>query len=63
MVGATAVTLVGFTGLIGLTGLATFVGLVTDFTQLFDVVAQGCHTGLPYGSGHIEERVWIMLPV
>jgi hypothetical protein len=63
VVGATAVTLVGFTGLIGLTGLLTLVGFVTDFTQLLDVVAQGCTTGLPYGSGHIKERVWIMLPV
>lgn len=31
-----------FTGLIGLVG---FVTLVIDFTQLFDVVTQGCHTG------------------
>ena len=60
---AVAVGLVGFTGLIGLTGDDTFVGFVTDFTQLLDVVAQGCHTGCPYGSGHVEERVWIMLPV
>ena len=44
VVGATAVTLVGFTGLIGLTGLVTFVGLVIDFTQLSVVVTQGCHT-------------------
>ena len=57
------VGLAGFRGLTGDTGLATFVGLVIDFTQVFDVVAQGCHTGLPYGSGHVEERVWIMLPV
>ena len=49
-----------FTGLIGDVGL---VGLSIDFLQLLDVVAQGCHTGLPYGSGHIEERVWVMLPV
>jgi hypothetical protein len=35
-------TLVGFNGL---TGLVTFVGFVTDFTQLLDVVTQGCHTG------------------
>lgn len=63
VVGATAVTLVGFTGLIGLTGLVTFVGLVIDFTQLSVIVTQGCHTGLPYGSGHVEERVWVMLPV
>jgi hypothetical protein len=39
------------------------VGFVTDFTQLLDVVTQGCHTGCPYGLGHVEERVWIMLPV
>ena len=56
-------TLVGFAGLTGDTGLVTFVGLVTDFTQVLDVVTQGCHTGLPYGSGHVEERVWVMLPV
>ena len=30
--------LVGFTGLTGDTGLLTFVGFVTDFTQVFDVV-------------------------
>lgn len=53
-------TLVGFTGD---TGLVTLVGLVTDFTQVFEVVTQGCHTGLPYGSGQIEERVWVMFPV
>ena len=52
-----------FTGDIGLIGLVGFVGLVTDFLQVFDVVTQGCHTGLPYGSGHVEERVWVMLPV
>jgi hypothetical protein len=49
-----------FTGLIGLVGL---VGLFKLFLQVSDVVTQGCHTGLPYGSGHIEERVWVMLPV
>ena len=56
-------TLVGFAGLTGDTGLVTFVGLVIDFTQVFNVVTQGCHTGLPYGFGHVEERVWVMLPV
>ena len=56
----TDVVKVGFNGLTGDTGL---VGLFTDFLQVFDVVTQGCHTGLPYGSGHIEERVWVMLPV
>jgi hypothetical protein len=50
----------GFNGLTGDIGL---VGLLIDFLQVSDVVTQGCHTGLPYGSGHIEERVWIMLPV
>ena len=50
-------------GLNGLTGDAGFVGLFIDFLQVFDVVTQGCHVGLPYGSGHIEERVWVMLPV
>ena len=57
------VGLAGFSGLTGDTGLATFVGLVIDFTQVFDVVTQGCHTGFPYGFGHVEERVWIMLQI
>ena len=44
---------VGDAGLIGLTGDVTFVGLLIDFTQLFDVVCQTLdHTGLPYGFGH-----------
>ena len=34
-----------FVGLTGETGLVTLVGFVTDFTQLLDVVTQGCHTG------------------
>jgi hypothetical protein len=59
IVGADVVEL-GFRGDTGDTGL---VGLFTDFLQLLDVVTQGCHVGLPYGSGHIEERVWVMLPV
>ena len=50
-------------GLRGDTGDAGFVGLFIDFLQVSDVVTQGCHTGLPYGSGHVEERVWVMLPV
>ena len=50
-------------GLNGLTGDAGFVGLFIDFLQVSDVVTQGCHVGLPYGSGHVEERVWVMLPV
>jgi hypothetical protein len=50
-------------GLNGLTGDTGFVGLFIDFLQVSDVVAQGCHAGLPYGSGHVEERVWVMLPV
>ena len=50
-------------GLSGLTGEAGFVGLFIDFLQVSDVVAQGSHVGLPYGSGHVEERVWVMLPV
>jgi hypothetical protein len=59
VVGADVVE-VGFNGLTGDTGL---VGLFIDFLQVSDVVTQGCHTGLPYGSGHVEERVWVMLPV
>ncbi len=50
-------------GLRGDTGDTGFVGLFIDFLQVSDVVTQGCHTGLPYGSGHVEERVWVMLPV
>ena len=50
-------------GLNGLTGDTGFVGLFIDFLQVSDVVTQGCHTGLPYGFGHVEERVWVMLPV
>ena len=50
-------------GLRGDTGDAGLVGLSIDFLQVFDVVTQGCHTGCPYGSGHVEERVWVMLPV
>jgi hypothetical protein len=50
-------------GLKGLTGDTGFVGLFIDFLQVSDVVTQGCHVGLPYGSGHVEERVWVMLPV
>jgi hypothetical protein len=59
IVGADVVEL----GLSGLTGDTGFVGLFIDFLQVSDVVTQGCHTGLPYGSGHVEERVWVMLPV
>jgi hypothetical protein len=50
-------------GFMGDTGDAGFVGLFIDFLQVSDVVTQGCHVGLPYGFGHIEERVWIILPV
>jgi hypothetical protein len=53
----------GLVGLDGFAGETGFVGLLVDFLQLLDVVTQGCHVGLPYGFGHIEERVWIMLPV
>jgi hypothetical protein len=62
VVGADVVEL-GLVGLRGDTGDAGLVGLSIDFLQVFDVVTQGCHTGLPYGSGHVEERVWVMLPV
>jgi len=62
IVGADVVEL-GLVGLAGFTGETGFVGLFTDFLQVSDVVTQGCHTGLPYGSGHVEERVWVMLPV
>ena len=62
IVGADVVEL-GLVGLAGFTGETGLVGLFTDFLQVSDVVTQGCHVGLPYGSGHIEERVWVMLPV
>jgi hypothetical protein len=52
-----------FAGDSGLTGLAGLVGLFIDFLQVSDVVTQGSHVGLPYGFGHVEERVWVMLPV
>ena len=47
----------------GDSGLTGFVGLFIDFLQMSDVVTQGCHIGLPYGFGHVEKRVWVMLPV
>ena len=59
----TDVVEVGLVGLAGFTGDTGFVGLVAAFLQVSDVVTQGCHTGLPYGFGHVEERVWVMLPV
>ena len=59
----TDVVEVGLVGLAGFTGDTGFVGLVVAFLQVSDVVTQGCHTGLPYGFGHVEERVWVMLPV
>ena len=62
IVGADVVEL-GLVGLAGFTGETGLVGLFTDFLQVSDVVTQGCHTGLPYGFGHVEERVWVMLPV
>ncbi len=59
IVGADVVEL----GLRGDTGDTGLVGLFIDFLQVSDVVTQGSHVGLLYGSGHIEERVWVMLPV
>ena len=50
-------------GLSGDTGDIGLVGLLTDFLQASDVVSQGPYTGVPYGLGQVEERVWIMLPV
>ena len=61
--GAVVTVLVGLTGLIGLTGDVTFVGFVIDFTQVLVEVVHAPHTGCPYGSGHVEERIWVMLPV
>jgi len=63
-VGATKIGgVVCVAGLSGDTGDIGLVGLLIDFLQVSDVVTQGCHTGLPYGSGHIEKRVWVVLPV
>lgn len=62
IVGADVVE-VGLVGLAGFTGDTGFVGLVVDFLQVSDVVAQGCHVGCAYGLEHVEERVWVMLPV
>ena len=42
-----ATGLVGFTGLTGLTGDVTFVGFVTDFTQVLLDVVHEPHSGLP----------------
>ena len=53
----------GFAGLTGLTGEATLVGFVTLFTHVFVVVVHPPITGSPYGLGHVEERIWVMLPV
>lgn len=39
------VVVVALVGLSGLTGDTGFVTLVIDFTQLLDVVTQGCHAG------------------
>jgi hypothetical protein len=39
------------------------VGLFIDFLHVSCVVTHGPKTGCPYGSGHVEERVWVMLPV
>jgi hypothetical protein len=50
----------GFNGFTGDTG---FVGLFIDFLHVSCVVTHGPKVGLPYGSGHVEERVWVMLPV
>lgn len=46
-VGIAGADMTGETGLIGLTGDSTFVGLVTDFTQVFEDVTHEPHTGCP----------------
>lgn len=66
MVTAVAVgltTLVGFVGLTGETGDVTFVGFDTLLTHVLVVVVHGPITGCPYGFEHVEERIWVMLPV
>jgi hypothetical protein len=50
-------------GLKGLTGDTGLVGLFIDFKHVLANVTQGDRTACPYGSGHVEERVWVMLPV
>lgn len=54
---------VGLTGLTGLTGLSTLVGLVTDFTQVFDDVTHEPQTGAPYGLGQALVMVCVIDPV
>lgn len=54
-VGWTVTDTVGIAGAnVALIGDVGFVGLLTNFTQLFEVVCQTFdHTGLPYGSGQL----------
>jgi hypothetical protein len=62
IVGADVVE-VGLVGLAGFTGDTGLVGLFIDFKHVLANVTQGDRTACPYGSGHVEERVWVMLPV
>lgn len=57
-------TLVGFRGLTGLIGDCTFVGFVTLFVQVFELVTHTPdHIGEPYGSGHADVCDCVIEPV
>jgi len=58
-----AVWFIGLAGFTGLTGDVGLVGLLRDFTHVLDVVTQADHTGLPYGSGHVDVCVCVIDPV
>ena len=62
IVGADVVK-VGLVGLAGFTGETGLVGLAADFLQVFVVVVHGFITAGEYGFGHVNKRVWVMLPV
>jgi hypothetical protein len=52
-----------FIGLAGFTGETGLVGLLTLFTHVFAVVVHEFMMAGEYGLGHVNKRVWIMLPV
>lgn len=62
IVGADVVEL-RFIGLAGFTGETGLVGLLTLFTHVFAVVVHEFMAAGEYGLGHVNKRVWIMLPV
>jgi len=52
----------GFIGLIGETGESGLFTFVFDITQVFEVVIQSDHTGVPYGSEQVDDLLCIILP-